>query len=312
MSTLDPVLSDLKAADRAELEARLGAKIAEVAKELFEEVKDDANPPRDAAKIGVLIEKLLGSGIIDWRNFSKVDKSSYFQDLLEEIESITPRFIKSSLAAALPGTKASAILMTADLVTKFIDKVCVTRSTSKGGSLANRPAARPPSNKKAEVDFLYDIQTLPKIVRANGKSLTPAEKERLFLDATDRWVENSSLKFHALQDVLAQPEGAAKASKANLFIKCVPIDGTGKTIALTTFGERGKLAKLSRYEILIDASETWTVDRFRAMMIHELGHLFGLDDSQNQSEVMFGFLTEPFKTEPTAAEIARLKSLGWG
>lgn len=276
----------------------LSKAISTVAQTLFDEAKDQLPKSLQPTKtrLGQLIEKLVTAGRFE---------------LDDPLDAISPDLVKLLLADVVaPGSAIPVI--SAELLSKFLDHYCVSRPDLNAGDAPNRNRARVPTGGLggAKVTFLYDIASLPDIHDAiTGQPLTDDDKEALFLDACDEWVAGSdSLSFMSVKD--PQADGLANLP-ANLTIRCIRLDGTGKDIARSTWGQGGPAADISHYDIFIDVSEDWASDKFRAMIVHEIGHLFGLDDSPNQNEVMHGYLTQPYKNKPTADDFVKFRQLGW-
>ncbi len=279
----------------------LSKAITTVAQALFDEAKSTLASHSLVPKktrLGQLVEKLVAAGRFD---------------LTDPLGSITPDVVKLLLADVVaPGSAIPVI--TADLLSQFLDHYCVTRPDLNGGDAPNRNRALAPSGGAAgaHVTFLYDIESLPEIHDVlTGVRLSENDKEQLFLDACDEWVAGSaSLSFMSIKD----PQSVANAAAGitpNLTIRCIRLDGTGKDIARSTWGQGGPTADISHYDIFIDVSEDWASDKFRAMIVHEIGHLFGLDDSPNPREVMYGYLSQPYKNQPTADDFTKFHQLGW-
>lgn len=101
-------------------------------------------------------------------------------------------------------------------------------------------------------------------------------------------------------------------AKANVYAHCMKIDGASGTLAWSYLVPCGIGSSASYHiEQRYDNTERWTVDWLLEVMLHELGHAWGLDhDTQHKDSLMYPYSTGGRILKPTQYEIDRMKVYG--
>lgn len=121
--------------------------------------------------------------------------------------------------------------------------------------------------------------------------------------------------FVAWQDVIGMRVRIVhREDAANVILKLVALDGKGGKLAEATVGDGPGSPLVST--LCIDTAETWTPEKFLYAMIHEIGHLLGLEHINSDDAIMAPIMRldasgKPKFTTPQAADIAVAKQ-AWG
>ena len=73
--------------------------------------------------------------------------------------------------------------------------------------------------------------------------------------------------------------------KVNLDIVVNSLDGTGNKLAEATVGN-GPAGTTQPYQLAIDTNEEWTDEKFLYAVVHEIGHLLGLEHNESPGDIM--------------------------
>ena len=121
--------------------------------------------------------------------------------------------------------------------------------------------------------------------------------------------------FVAWQDVIGMRVRIVhREDAANVILKVVAIDGKGGKLAEATVGTGPGSPLVST--LCIDTAETWTPEKFLYAMIHEIGHILGLEHINSDYAIMAPVIQldaagQPKFTSPQPADIAVAKR-AWG
>lgn len=244
----------------------------------------------DVPSLQKAIERLASGGVFDLEHFAS---------------DVTPEIVNFLLTRVLRTAANPAPQLTKDAVEAFL-KRCVASANGSAIFPKNRDTAMPPGPNGRKINFLYDIDfdSFPAIAGASKEEISD-----IIAGAWDRWMENvSKLTVKRAED----------RSKANLIIKCLPLDGSGGKLAEATLGG-GPGGGPTNYTLFVDSSEAWTAEKLLVTLTHELGHILGLDHIDNPSAVMAATLNRDLIPQPdkisefkvTDHDIAAIQPL-WG
>lgn len=269
---------------------QLKSLISTLAGQLHQDAKQKlgaAAPTLD--EISATVGRLLGSGQVDMSNPGI----------------LSPALILQGISLLLPGPRVTEI---SSAVLGLLRTTCLFPgpvAPSAEWPESNMNQLTPPADgSKARVHFLYDIQSLPDVFDSDDNHLlSDGDKEKVFESAWQPWVKIPK----SLLSVMDANQVAA-GIVPNLTVRCVPVDGPANQLANATLGLPG--TKL--FDIQIDASEKWFHKKLQATLIHEVGHILGLDHSDDENDVMFDTLKgPPYTTKPSANDIAAFAAAGW-
>ena len=91
---------------------------------------------------------------------------------------------------------------------------------------------------------------------------------------------------------------------ANIYANCGPIDGASGTLAWSYLVPCGGASENIRIEQLYDNKEGWTENWLLEVMLHELGHAFGLDHINTAQALMYPYSAGGSTLAPTKYEAA--------
>ncbi len=119
----------------------------------------------------------------------------------------------------------------------------------------------------------------------------------LIAGAWDFWVKESDNIVLRRVDSLAN---------SNFLIEFKKIDGPSSTLGLSHVG--GPKLPM-RLVCTMDEEETWTAKKFRTAICHEMGHLLGLEHSDNETDLMYKFISRDLSVDrPSANDISRMRA----
>ena len=133
----------------------------------------------------------------------------------------------------------------------------------------------------AQVNWYYNPLNQP-------SNLTRAEVINAIQVATARWAGMCRITFNYMGLTTALPNmygDAASVDQANVFGWGVLPGNDAPYSAITKSWWSG--SSLADTDIMMNTSQSWTIDQVEAIMTHEIGHAIGLSHSNQSASVMY-------------------------
>jgi hypothetical protein len=177
--------------------------------------------------------------------------------------------------------------LTTDALQQLL-KTCLGTASGAGAlTKINRKSVK--VKKSGAIEYKYHIlQPVPTVTGGIG----PVQFQLLVDAAWDRWSE-AIPRLTTIQ---------VPKNKANMLIGFTPLDGTGNKLAQATVRQPGT----NEYRLQIDLAEKWTPSKLLGTLIHELGHILGMEHINTPESIMYyqasNQPTDPKKVQLTQAD----------
>ncbi len=113
-------------------------------------------------------------------------------------------------------------------------------------------------------------------IQGSLPGLTAQQTSDTYKRALQIWNQSCNVGLQWVDDI----------GNANIWAKCLKIDGASGTLAWSYLVQCGGSTVNTRLEQRYDTSEKWTVDWFLEVCLHELGHALGLNHINNKNALM--------------------------
>lgn len=251
-----------------------------------------------ADQIAGVLKKLVDNEVIKLpKDFPDLDTMA--TSLLKQVDDWLPFLREKAGLPQVGGLDQAAI--------DALKKLCFgSPSGIATGGVVSRPRFDP--------DVHGEVNLSPEMRAEIGD---PGRWLRVFCEDSASGLSNDLIQraFVAWQDVIGvRVRIVHRADAANVIIKVVPIDGQGGKLAEATVGDGPAQPLLAT--LCIDTAEAWTPEKFLATMVHEVGHILGIEHINDGDALMNATLQiaadgVPKFTTPQPADIA-VAQQAWG
>jgi len=258
--------------------------ISTIAGKVRENLENDGAVPEEGLPslndLAKGINELVKEGLLEFNNIDLDAPDSVREALLGRVTDSVKSFQRKFEFLEEDGILAKKTL-------KFLNQLCCpgtsgTKPTEKISDGATKVSPKKDSNKTPRLR--YFIESLPQI----------PDHEEIIGEAWDVWAGLINISI----------ERTLEKNKANVIIK--EEDLPGNTIARASFGPPADSLMFVRF----DKRDDWDSRSLQYSALHEFGHILGLDDTQQEGNIMY------FRHQPNffalGSEDVRLIVGTWG
>lgn len=283
------------------------ATVPEIVTELLDQFADNHNAAQPEFKVvESIVTGLIAAQRVSVGGLDVLAAVTVIDTAIKAIQSTFRQ--KQDGLLNLPGVKELGDLLNA----------CLSKPKDNGTNNGRKTLKTPPDPEAnpavadiASRTFVYWIEGPLPVIKPDVPTIPAKTAVTLIDDAFFEWKMKVNIRTTRLSSQML----SADAQKlANLNLKVAEIDGPSGNLALTTFNTLGPVGvNQGNLDMTFDNNEDWTESKFKSVVLHEIGHLLGLDHEPDPNSIMFFQTTGATVLKDADNDAAVKKALGiWG